>query len=78
MVSRKEDYNSVPVSYCKTCLSLAIKDVELKTTTGSDIKREVSYCGKCSNTDVEEAHIEEWKEKYKEKYGKDFLDEGIK
>ena len=76
MVSRKQDYNNVPVAYCTTCLSLAIKDVELKTTVGSDTKRKVSYCTCCSNDSIAECHISEWEAKYEERYGKKFLDEG--
>lgn len=76
MITKKEDYNNIPVAYCKTCLSLSIKDIELKTTTSSDIKREVTYCVTCSNTEIEKCHINEWEEKYENKYNKKFLDGG--
>jgi hypothetical protein len=76
MVTKKSDYNNVPVSYCKTCLSLHLKEVNFKgqidPMTGSD--RKVVYCVPCGNTDTETTHITEWEDFYEEKYGKKFLD----
>lgn len=62
----KESYNNIPVLYCKDCLSLKIKGVEI----GGDI---LDYCEKCGSTNIDEIHISEWEEKYKKKYGKDHI-----
>lgn len=70
MITKKDDYNNVPVHYCKTCLSLAVKEVKI---TGNSMERSMSYCSSCSNTDMGTAHIDEWSSLYKAKYGKDFL-----
>lgn len=59
----EETYNDEPVFYCKTCLSLKIK------TVVSDL----DYCDDCGATDIGQAHIEEWKRLYKERYGFDYL-----
>lgn len=58
-----EDYNNIPVCYCSRCLSLKIK------TVGEDM----DYCDDCGNTNITEAHIDEWERVYKERYGKNFL-----
>ena len=76
MVTRKSDYNNVPVEYCKTCLSLHLKEVKfegkLDLTTGKE--KSVVYCIPCGNTSVESAHITEWEDFYEAKYGKPFLE----
>ena len=57
-----DDYNSVPVYFCKNCLSLKIR-----------VLGEYSeYCDDCGSTDVETTHIDTWREMYKEKYGRYF------
>tara|TARA_R110002049_G_scaffold227371_1_gene399571 strand:- start:112 stop:348 length:237 start_codon:yes stop_codon:yes gene_type:complete len=64
--------NNEPVTYCKLCLSIHIKTVEFpKNETEGD--RDVHYCVPCGNTELETAHISEWEELYKEKYGENFL-----
>jgi hypothetical protein len=78
MITKQDDYNNVPVHYCKSCLSLKIKDVDIRENAVAVRDTTVSYCGECGWTDLDSAHIEEWKVLYKEKYGKDFIDEGIK
>ena len=55
MVTRKDDYNNVPVSYCKTCLSISIKNIKSPELAEG-------YCASCGNTDIETAHVEEWEE----------------
>jgi len=57
-----EEFNDIPVLYCKNCLSLKV------------IEDEVSgdYCPECGCADIGEAHIEEWLALYKEKYGTNF------
>lgn len=63
----KEQYNDVPVFYCKECLSLNVRSV-----LASGIL-ELDYCDDCGGTIMEETHIEKWKELYKERYGFDYL-----
>lgn len=59
------DYDSEPVVFCASCLSLKIKHDE---DLGFD------YCGKCGCTEVREASPEEWDKLYQKKYGKKFID----
>lgn len=57
-----EDYNAIPVYYCKNCLSLKIR-----------VLGEYSeYCDECGSTDIDRTHIDTWREMYKEKYGREF------
>lgn len=46
----KEDYNSIPVFYCKKCTSLLIKADEIYG----------DYCRDCGSTDIGQTSIEEW------------------
>ena len=55
------DYNDDPVFYCSHCLSLKIKEVE-----GLD------YCADCGGTVIKQAHINEWTELYKSRYGEEY------
>lgn len=64
MITKQDDYNNVPVTYCKTCLSLHVKEIA---------NPDVAYCVDCGNTDLEKAHIHEWEDLYEEKYGERFL-----
>lgn len=57
-----EDYNSIPVYFCKNCLSLKIR-----------VLGEYSeYCDDCGSTDIETTDIESWRKMYKDKYGREF------
>lgn len=57
-----DDYNSIPVYFCRNCLSLKIR-----------VMGEYSeYCDDCGSTEIETTDIESWREMYKNKYGKDF------
>lgn len=58
----KQEYNDVPVLYCKHCLSLRVQNLD-----GTD------YCDKCGGTDIGEVHIHEWEEMYGRKYGGSYL-----
>lgn len=58
----KEDYNNIPVYYCKECLSLLIWTYDINT----------DYCAKCGNTDIGVTTIDLWEELYEHKYGKKF------
>jgi hypothetical protein len=75
MITKTSDYNNVPVEYCKTCLSLHLKEVkfegQLDLTTGKE--RSVVYCIPCGNTTIERSHITEWEDFYQAKYGESFL-----
>ena len=62
MENLKDQYNDEPVFYCNHCLSLNIQMIE-----------DLEYCSKCGTTVVESCHIEEWQEKYKNRYGEEFL-----
>jgi hypothetical protein len=76
MITKKQDYNNVPVTYCKTCLKLHIKEVSFPKDGAISTKDKavVPYCVDCGNTDLAEAHITEWEDMYEEKYGERFLD----
>lgn len=58
-----DNYNDIPVFYCKKCLSLNIKSV-----IGMD------YCDDCNSTNIEQCHIEEWEKMYQERYGYKLLE----
>lgn len=58
---KKEEYNNIPVHYCKGCLSLKVMGVAGLEDT--------CYCDECGDTNIEQASIEEWQELYKSKYG---------
>lgn len=60
------NYNEEPVFYCKRCLSLKIRFV--KSITNSE------YCDNCGSTDVESTDIEDWRNKFKNRYGYDHLE----
>lgn len=62
MENKVENYDNIPVTYCKKCLSL-------KIITLND---EVDYCDDCGNTDMGITDIHSWRRMYKETYGKDF------
>lgn len=58
-----DDYNAIPVVYCKNCLSLKVMMLDDK----------VDYCDDCGCTDTDSTDIESWEEMYKKKYGKTYL-----
>jgi hypothetical protein len=62
----QEQYNEELVFYCKGCLSLRIKYVAAVNN--------LEYCDECGATDIAQAHIEEWRRMYKERYGIDYLE----
>lgn len=68
-MNKLEEYNSIPVHYCKGCLSLKIKTV----AEGLDL----DYCDECGCTDIEESHIEEWRNLYIKRYGFDYLTKNL-
>lgn len=64
--SPKEDYNNIPVHYCRECLSLKVMRV-----AGIE---DAAYCEDCGCTNTCEASIEEWDNLYKAKNGFSFLE----
>lgn len=56
-------YNDRPVYYCSSCLSLAIQII-------GNPEDNDSLCMYCNRTDIKQAHIKEWREMWKNKYGK--------
>ena len=65
MNNSKQEYNEEPVFYCKNCLSLKIKTVQVDSN--------LDYCDECGSTDIAQTSIEEWRDFYKNRYGTDFL-----
>ena len=65
MDNSKQEYNEEPVFYCKNCLSLKIKTVQVDSN--------LDYCDECGSTDIAQTNIEEWRSTYKTRYGTDFL-----
>jgi hypothetical protein len=57
----KEEYNQIPVFYCRKCLSLKIRDVEHIDNS--------EYCDDCGSTDIAQASVDEWEAMYVERYG---------
>ena len=72
MITKQDDFNNVPISYCKTCLSIKIKTVEFPKTEAGE-SRDVHYCVPCGNTNIDTTQIGEWEEIYAERYGETFL-----
>lgn len=65
-LSKGFDYDSIPVYYCKQCLSLKIKGVP--SIPGMD------YCDECNSINIEQTSIEEWEKLYQQRYGYKFLE----
>jgi hypothetical protein len=63
--SPKEEYNNIPVHYCKECLSLKVMRVG-----GME---EACYCDDCGCTDIKQTSIEEWEQLYRKKHGFTYL-----
>lgn len=61
--SRMNEYNNIPVVYCKHCLSLAIRSLE----------EDSDFCDKCGNTETEKTDIFTWEKMYEEKYNTKFI-----
>lgn len=61
-IQRMSEYNKEPITYCKKCLSLAIRIID-----------ESDYCDDCGNTETAVMDIKEWEELYEQKNGTKFL-----
>ena len=59
-------YNSIPVLYCKHCLSLKIRNIL--------VMGDSDYCDDYSHTDIRECLINEWEELYVERFGHKYLE----
>jgi len=70
MITKKQDYNSVPVEYCTKCLSLAIKTLD---KIKNEITEDIPYCGDCGVDTIDICHIDEHIVKYKALYGKPYV-----
>lgn len=57
----EDNYNDIPVFYCKHCMSLGIK--EMAGTEG--------YCINCGSTDIGEVDFNEYTSLYRKRFGKD-------
>lgn len=62
----QNNYNDEPVFYCKHCLSLKIMN-ESKMF-------DLEYCGDCGSTNIDQTHISNWEEIYRQRYGFKLLD----
>ena len=60
----KQEFNEMPVFYCKSCLGLAI----INESDGLG-----SYCKTCGSASIGRTSLEIWQESYRAKHGKDFL-----
>lgn len=63
---QSNDYDQIPVLYCKNCLSLKIRNIP--------VVEDSDYCDDCGSTDTGECLIEEWETLYKSRYGHKYLD----
>ena len=63
-LSKMAEYESEPVFYCKSCLSL-----DIRNNNDEEIP---CYCNKCGSADIDEVPHDEWKYIYKLRYKKDF------
>lgn len=66
----KEEYNEVPVHYCKNCLSLAVLRLNAEENR---VKYGVDYCRECGSTIIGKTHIGVWEDMYKEEYDRTFI-----
>lgn len=57
--SEKQNYNDIPVYFCRKCLSLLIKHDSMYG----------DYCPECGSFSIQQAHIEDYL-KLKEKFNK--------
>lgn len=57
-----DNYNDEPIFFCNSCLSLRVMSV-----CGLD------YCDECGSTDIETCHVDDWRMKYRKRYGFEFL-----
>ena len=66
----KEDYNNIPVHYCKGCLFIG------NTETVNVNDEEIEYCPQCGSTEFSDCHIDEWERRFEFKYKQGKLNNG--
>lgn len=66
-LSKKKQYDEIPVLYCKHCLSLKIRNIP--------IIEDSDYCDDCGSTDIGEGLIEEWDTLYRQRFGHSYLEQ---
>lgn len=59
---QKDEYNDIPVAYCRKCMSLNIFTMDDNE----------DYCTECGSTDIDYVHIEEWLRLYEKRFKKHF------
>lgn len=65
-------YDTIPVIYCKSCLSIKIKNCLSNIDTYPQVEgktNEYDYCDNCGSTDLGTCSIHEYQEMYKQRYG---------
>lgn len=62
------DYDSIPVFYCKHCLSLRIKCMDEEHEEDF-----IEYCDDCSSTDIGQTDIHTWERMYEDEYKRNYL-----
>lgn len=72
IVTTMNEYNDTPVLYCKSCLSLLIRNALNRGT--SDEVDELDYCDKCNSTSIGICSIAEWEAMYVARFGHKYLD----
>lgn len=60
-----EEYNKIPVYYCRDCLSLRIKAT----------LDQLNYCDECGSADIDTTMIDDWVTLYEAKYNYKYLDQ---
>ena len=60
------NYNEEPVFYCERCLSLKVRFVNGLSNS--------EYCDDCGATEIAQTDIEDWRNKFKNRYGYDHLE----
>lgn len=58
ITNKSIDYDDEPVYYCKYCLSL----------DNPELVGDIEYCKYCGSTEFEKDSIENWENKFEEKY----------
>lgn len=69
MITKKDDYNNVPVKYCGSCFDLKI----LLLSSGKNESKNIEYCGKCGSAEIKETHIDNQIKLYEEFHGKKLI-----
>lgn len=63
--TKKENYDSEPVTFCSRCYSLNIRH---------DDSLDFDCCGECGCTDFKTSSVEEWERLYENRFGHKFIE----